>query len=185
MTPLDVPYLRDFWSRSLQGGDHKKWDLDNTLLSGLRLGLQETFSFLFATRPTLAQFEYWVLEKNGGAIDSRRIEALNAALRGERIANADPLPQIFTEDELRDWDQHGYIILRKAVSAEAARRAAEAVYEFLNATPGDSESWYTSSAAGAGIWVPFLRHDALLENRNSPRMNRGKSSRLITSTWWP
>ena len=169
---LDLPYLRDFWSRSLQGVDARKtWDRDNTLLSGLHLGFQETFSYLFEMRPTLEQFERWVLEKNGGVIDAQRIERLNAALRGELAGSTNLPAPVFTEDELQFWLEHGYVVLRKAVSPEAARQTADAVYRFLDAAPDDPGSWYKPSIADSGLWVAFLHHPTLLENRNSPRIH--------------
>ena len=170
--PLHIPYLREFWSRILQGeNDRGAWDSDNTLLSGLRLGLQETFSYLLATRPTLDQFEHWVLQRNGGAIEAQRVERLNAALRGERAADT-PLPApVFAQEELRFWEEHGYIVLRNAVSRESAHRAANAVYQFIGAAPDDPESWYKPSARDSGIWVALLHDPALLENRNSPRIH--------------
>src|SRR5215472_18336502 len=87
---LGIRRVKRFWARSLEqrkGGPAANsgadWVADNTLLSGLRLGLRETFLYLFQNTPTLPQFEAWILKKNGGAIDQHRIQHLNAALAGE------------------------------------------------------------------------------------------------------
>jgi len=182
---IDIPYLCDFWSRTLQGADARTtWDRDNTLLSGLRLGFQETFSYLFTMRPTFEQFERWVLEKNGAVIETERIERLNAALRGE-LAGDIELPQpVFAEDELRFWLEHGYVVLRNAISAEAAQRTADAVYRFLDTAAGDPDSWYRPSIAASGLWVAFLHHPTLLENRNSRRIHAAFAQLWGRSDLW-
>ena len=88
--PLDVPYLAGFRSRVLAqhsgtGSAEKsarEWVDDNTLLAALGLNLRETYAYLYNNRPTLEQFEAWILAINGGSIEPARIVRLNAALAG-------------------------------------------------------------------------------------------------------
>jgi len=167
---LDILPLKRFWSRhtghgekSAEGAD---WVAENTLSSGLRLGLRETFHYLFANQPTLEQFEAWILEKNGGALDPERMRRLNAALNGD-VADLKVGEPVLTAEDLEFWDENGYIVLHDAVSQEQCEAAAQAIYQFLRMDPAEPDSWY-----GYDIWVPLLHHPALWANRESPRIHR-------------
>ena len=126
-----IPPLTRFWTRQLalvngapDPGRDTDWVADNTLLAGLRLGLRETYDYLLRSRPTLAAFEAWILEKNGGAIDGGRIERLRAALAGGGISTqpADPAaaPALSPAD-LEFWTRNGYVIIHDAVPPEDRR----------------------------------------------------------------
>jgi len=176
---VGLPYLYSFWRRrsgSIDGksndaDDHKHWVNDNTLLSGLGLGLQETFAYLYSARPAFDEFERWVLERNGGAIEQHRIDRLNDALAGT-VANSptdtSPAP-VLTSDEMAFWEEYGYVILHDAAPQETCSDAATAIYEFVGADPEDPASWY-HKPIGHTIWVPLLHHPALDANRHSPRI---------------
>jgi len=182
---LGIRHVKRLWSRSLverngltarsdDGGD---WVADNTLLSGLRLGLRETYLYLFVQTPTLEQFEAWVLEKNGGVLDPRSIEYLNAALGGDAGVAAAPFrhrdsefgqPPL-TADDLAFWEENGYVVLHDAVSREQCEAAAQAIYDFAGMDPERPDTWY-HGPQGVSIWVPLLHHPAIWANRESPRI---------------
>lgn len=167
---LGILHLEEFWAhqsgRDTKGGD---WVADNTLLSGLRLGIQETLHHFHSTRPTLEQFEAWIVEKNGGTLDPARIQRLNAALSGGRPDtggdDSEPLP--LESADLEFWDENGYVIVHDAVSPEQCQAAAQAIYDFLGMDPEQPDTWY-----GHNIWVPVLHHPAFWANRESPRIHR-------------
>jgi hypothetical protein len=173
---LGVRHVARFWARTLAGRsggevprDAAEWVADNTLLSGLRVGLRETYRYLLERQPSLAEFEGWVLERNGGTIAEGRIAALNAALAGEADAESRAEDvEALTAEELAFWDENGYVVLHDAVTAENCAAAARAIYEFLGMDPHDPETWYGGERAG--IWVPLLHHPALWANRDSPRI---------------
>src|SRR5262249_33105202 len=57
---LGVPHLESFWLRHRAGqADPGDWVRDYTLLSGLRVGLKETFDYLLRTKPSLEGLESW------------------------------------------------------------------------------------------------------------------------------
>ena len=84
---LEIEYLRTFWEGMLDPAkaNGRQWDLDNTLLCGLRLNVLETSRFLHERRPTLEEFVGWILERNGGAIEAVALERLRGALNGEVV----------------------------------------------------------------------------------------------------
>jgi len=172
---LGVRHLKRFWSAQRSGiRDDSDWVADNTLLSGLRAGLRETYDCLLHEKPSFERFEAWILAKNGGALDPRHIDRLNAGLSPERVigqpADPDADPALTAED-LAFWDENGYVILHDAVTPENSIAAVNAICEFLGADLDDPDTWY-GGEQGHSIWIPLLHHPALWANRNSPRIHR-------------
>jgi len=171
---LGIEYLRTYLEGVLDpakaGG--REQDLDATLLAGLRLNVLETSRYLHERRPTLEEFEGWILERNGGGIEASSLERLKRALAGEIVASeVGCLDEVegLSEADLAHWDEHGYVVLKSAVSMEQAEAAELAIYEYLGMDWEDEESWYTETL-GHSIWVSLLRHPAFWVNRRSPRM---------------
>jgi len=182
-TSLGTVHLENFWhrivrqetARSSSNDEGLYWDKDNTLVSGLGLGLQETLLYLHSTRPTLEEFEQWILEQNGGSLQEPLAQRLNEAIAGrlprdEADRSADGVEPVLGRDELEFWEQNGYVVLHDAVSTQNCAAAAAAIYEFLGAAPDNEYGWY-ANPAGHTIWVPLLRHPALIANRRAPRIH--------------
>jgi hypothetical protein len=169
----ELPYLETYRQRllGLPGAALGGADLDFALLAGLRLGLLETLKYVHAERPLPEAFEAWVLEKNGGRLEEARLRRLQRALAGETVGSEVNLDGVagLTDADLAHWDEHGYVILRGAVSLEQAKAAELAIYAYLGMRPEDPESWY-GGKQGHTIWVSLLRHRALWANRLSPRI---------------
>jgi len=169
----ELPYLRAYWERKQkpEAGGENSWDLDNTLLSGLHVGLLETSRYLHETVGDFDGFVRWIVEKNDGVLEPQRLQRLRRALAGERVGPEVDLAGVdgLSEEDLRHWDENGYVVLRQAVSQEQAKAAELAIYAFLGKDPDDPESWYWGGQ-GHTIWVAMLRHPAFWANRRSPRM---------------
>lgn len=194
---LGIRHVKRLWTRCrtesggrATGDKGADWVADNTLLSGLRVGLRETYYYLYAQRPTLEQFEGWILEKNGGAIGAGRIAYLNAALSGE-AGTAAPIDQSdsefcdtpFSHADLAFWEENGYVVLHDAVPPANCEAAARAIYDFTAVDPEQPDTWY-QGPQGASIWVPLLHHPALWSNRDSPRIHRAFAQLWSRSDLW-
>ena len=170
---LEIEYLRTFWEGMLDPAKSsgRRWDLDNTLLCGLRLNVLETSRFLHEQRPSLEEFEGWILERNEGAIDAVALERLRKALNGDVVGPEESLAGVegLSAADLAHWDEHGYVVLKAAVSKESAEAAELAIYEYLGMDREDTESWYKETL-GHSIWVSMLRHPAFWANRRSARV---------------
>jgi Phytanoyl-CoA dioxygenase (PhyH) len=177
---LGVLHLRRLWSRTLarrtgtlqEPDSAEEWVEHDTLIRGLHLSLRETITMLYAEAPSFERFEAWILEQNGGAVESERIARINAALRGEAIA-CDEIGDepVFTGEEIAFWDEQGYVVLHDAVPPEQCAAAEDAIWEFLGMDRDDPATWYRG-AHGRSIWVPLVNHPALWENRRAPRVQR-------------
>jgi hypothetical protein len=172
---LGVARLEFFWSRHRSGcADDAEWVRDNTLLAGLRLGLRETIDYLLQTKPSLEDFESWILDRNGGDIDAARIDRLNAALSdaGAIGQPADPAAEpALSADDLAFWRENGYVVVHDAVPAEQCRAAVAAICDFVQADLHRPDTWY-GRIQGHSIWTPLLHHPALDANRASARIHR-------------
>jgi hypothetical protein len=180
---IDVPHLHVLWQRNAAPDqraapvDAASWAADRAVIDGLGLGLHETLHFLHSATPSFAGFEHWVLDHHGGAIDLAVAASVNAAVArvlGDGMAPAasgfppDFEPALDQED-LRCWDERGYVLLRGAVSPDAAAEGAAAVWEFLGMHPEDPRTWCNRSNT-EGIFIPLVHHPALARNRRSPRI---------------
>jgi Phytanoyl-CoA dioxygenase (PhyH) len=175
---LGLPYLFRYWQRvnasyGRQGEDSGHWNLDCTLRAGLNLNVLETARFLNPQdRPSFEAFEDWIVATNGGVMDEAELARLRAVLAGNPVGSAvgslDGVEGL-TPQELAFWDEHGYVVVRNAVDPADRDTAAAAIYQFLEASPTNPDSWY-GRKFGVSIWVPLLRHPAFLANRRSPRL---------------
>jgi ectoine hydroxylase-related dioxygenase (phytanoyl-CoA dioxygenase family) len=148
-------------------------DADAIVLHGLGLNLLETYRFLYGATGDFDAFEQWVLEKNGGEISAERIARINAALNEDSPSASDgsALEPVFSAEEMRFWDEHGYVILHDAVSAEQCKAAVDVLCDHLKVRLDDPETWYTTGI-GASIMVELVHRPALDANRNSERIRR-------------
>jgi hypothetical protein len=179
---LSVPHLQRLWQRVVAPTDNARlvsasdWAADQALIYGLGLGLHETFAFLHAETPSFASFQNWVLERNGGSVDTARVAQVNSAVaraRGEEASSAGGLPAdfapVFDESDLRCWDANGYVVLRAAVPLDACRAAEQAIWDFIGADRDDPDTWYGGRNC-EGIFVTLVHHPAFGKNRRSPRV---------------
>ena len=175
---LGLRHLKRFWARtaaSLTGasvapspGD---WVADLTLLHGLRIDLREALRYLTAQPADFAQFEAWVLEKNGGRLDPLRLQHLNTGLAGGVPEVEIACGPVLTAADLAFWEENGYVIVHDAVPPENCRAAAQAIYDFLGMDLERPGTWY-GGPQGHSIWIPLLQHPAFWANRDSPRIHR-------------
>jgi hypothetical protein len=173
---LGIEELHAYWACQRAPGSVAPLpqDVVKTLLAGLRLNVLETLRYLHQEQPSYVQFEAWVRERNDGELKDASLDRLRRALAGETVgAEVGNLDQVegLSADDLLHWDEHGYVILRNAVSPDAAETAETAIYDFLGMSRDEPESWYRESL-GHSIWVPLLRHPALVANRHAARIHK-------------
>lgn len=173
---LGIEELHTFWASQCAPAKASPLpqDVVKTLLAGLRLNVLETLRYLHHHQPGFAQFEAWVLERNGGELEQAALDRLRRALAGETVGcEVGDLGSVegLDADDLAHWQEHGYVVLRNAISPESAEATERAIYDFLGMDRDDPESWYRESL-GHSIWVPLLRHPALVANRRAPRIHK-------------
>jgi hypothetical protein len=188
---IAVPHLHRLWSRTCAPAGNIPFDpveaaADKLAIYGLGVGLHETLQFLHARRPGFDDFQDWILAHNGGAIEPDRVDWVNERIR--RLADdgpagravSVPIEPALDGDDTAFWEENGYVVLRGAVSREAARAAEQAVWEFTGRKPEDPDTWYGNTAGEHPIMVPLLHHPAFDANRRSPRIRAAFAQLLGT-----
>ncbi|MDB5069943.1 MAG: Phytanoyl-CoA dioxygenase [Candidatus Eremiobacteraeota bacterium] len=187
---VGVPYLRVLWERmhAARAGDAPppdaaEYEKEVIVMRGLELGLHETVAYICQHAPAFAEFEHWVLERNGGSIAADRVARINAAVAGDSVRCEDVAEPVLSGDDLAFWDEQGYVVVHDAVPPEQCAAASAAICEYLGADLNDLRTWY-GRRNGHSIWVPLLRHAALSANRHAPRVRRAFAQLWGRSDLW-
>ncbi|MDO7853687.1 phytanoyl-CoA dioxygenase family protein [Hymenobacter convexus] len=195
---LGVQQLKRFWSQALARRNgvfieqsEQYWRFDNLLLNGLGLPLEETMQYLMQSAPSFSEFENWILTKNNGQINSLQIERLNSIFSNQpypeslidNLRKIEDEEDVLSADDLAFWAEHGYVILRAAVSKAQARATERAVWEVLGMDPSNPASWY-EKPIGKGIMMDFYHHPTLLANRQSKRIQKAFAQLWQTADLW-
>jgi ectoine hydroxylase-related dioxygenase (phytanoyl-CoA dioxygenase family) len=167
------------------------WIFDNIVLHGLGVPLEETYQFLFRERPSLSGVEQWILEINSGVIDPGVKERINAAVEKrdpppqwkERLAEIDAMSPVLSEKDLDFWNEHGYVVVKRAIPVEQCQAAADAVLQHVGAIENDPSTWY-SAPRDHGIMQQLFRHPALDVNRTSRRIHKAFAQLWGTADLW-
>ena len=191
---LGVPHLETLWRRATRRKTEEpglqNWNWNRIVIEGLNLPLEETLQYLAQQRPSLADFEKWILERNDGSIEPLRIERINATINGDEysdelkvaIRTIDETDPVLTAEDLSFWEENGYVIVHDAITPEECLATELAVWELLKMNPRDPETWYQSSTHG--IMRQFFHHPALKANRNSPRIHKAFAQIWGTADLW-
>lgn len=186
---LGIPYLRQYWSKKtrsrMQAAPSQITSDDSVservLLAGLKIGLRETLDFLMTSPPSFEEFEAWVLTKNEGTISAERVQRLNGALDGSATFALESIQAepVLSPADLAFWDEHGYVVVKRAVSPEQCQAAVQAIFEYAGMDIDRPESWYKDD-----IWIKLAHHPALWANRNSGRIHTAFAQLWQRSDLW-
>ena len=152
----------------------EEWNIDNTLLAALGLGLEQTIKYIYTSSTGFAEFENWVLEVNGHEILPTKIESFNQLIRNN---NSPKLPgadekQMLSSDDISFWEENGYIIIREAVSKDDCENTINAICSFIEIEKNNPATWYEAHPQRQGIMVQLFQHEALETNRQSTKIRK-------------
>lgn len=196
---LGVVYLKrlwSFWVSGLQWAPEDRvshWRAMNVLFSGLGLGVEDTLRHAYQARPSFEDFEAWVVERNGGAVDPQAIGRMNAALTGAappaealaQIRAIEQAPPVLSPEDLAHWDEHGWVVLHDAISPEACRATAQSVWDIQQMSPDDPMgNWQRHGPRQQCVFVQLFRHPALDANRRSARIHKAFAQLWGTADLW-
>ena len=174
---LNLPVLYNFWERHIsQLKNHQKAKIENfnwaeemRMINGLSLGLDETLHFLLFNQPAYVEFEAWVLQKNNGQIAEEKLSQLRVGINTTgNTLNED----VLSAEDLRFWNENGYLVLKQVISKEQTEATVKAICEFLQADPSNPETWYLPHEEQRGLMYLFYHHPALDNNRQSARIRK-------------
>ncbi|UOQ54705.1 phytanoyl-CoA dioxygenase family protein [Hymenobacter cellulosivorans] len=195
---LGVRHVKRFWfhMQAKRAGHHvelteQDWRFDNLLLNGLGLPLEETTQYLLQTAASFDEFEQWILTRNEGQLRPEQVERLNSIFCGQpygpalraHLQQIEAYPAVLSTDDLRFWDEHGYVVVRQAIPREQARATELAVWEALGMEPDNPASWY-QKPIGKGIMMDFYHHPTLSANRQVLRIQKAFAQLWQTPDLW-
>jgi hypothetical protein len=174
---IGIAHVHAMWSRVClpsgggQEADAAAWARDQLVIDGLGLARRETYAFLHAERSDFPAFEAWIADRAEHLAEPGRVAWINAhlaalagagpapAIQPPKEAAREPGPTVFGAEALEFWDEHGYVVLRGAVSKALCRAAEQAIWDFTGADPSDPDSWYDGELE-QGIMLPLVHHPA-------------------------
>lgn len=90
---------------------------------------------------------------------------------------------VLSPDDLEHFETEGYVTLSQAVSEEQVSAAVDAIWQFLGMDRNDPEDWYRPPHSPNSL-VEIYQHQALWDNRQSPRIYRAFCQLWGTEKLW-
>jgi hypothetical protein len=182
----DVPALHGYWSRRLQvlrsgrpdPADARRRHLDRVLTDSLGVGQEQMARFL-STLPSFEALWQFVLDCHGGEIAAARVAWVNALQEGgvcpphvqQRHADVRALAPVLDGADLAHWDEHGYVVVKQAITPDECADAFAAVHVHVGADAADPSTWHAVHRR-QGIMVQLFQHPALEPARTSLRIHK-------------
>lgn len=176
---LGIFHLKRLWADALSGrrtSSPEEGSITRAVIDGLELGIIETIQFLNQERPAFAEFESWVLERHPGGVPPETRAKVNLAvtnlLEGRRqsyprmLETTEP---VFSEEDMRFWDEQGYVVLKQAIPRENCAVLESAMWERLGMRPDAPDGW---QARNETFWISGMHHPIQAKNRSSVRIHR-------------
>ena len=179
------------WRRARAGETRRSNGADRTLdriaLNVLGISTEELREVL----PRFDDFEALVAwsEARRGGPDHAALERFDATAAGapppesvrrriEAIEAADP---VLGPEDLRFWDENGYVVVPQVITPAEARALADVVWAAVGADPDDPATW---GLTDHGIMVQLFQHPALNPGRTSPRLLKAFAQIWGTADLW-
>jgi hypothetical protein len=174
---LKMMHLKRYWSKAMlkranlinTGNYRDEGHIDKILLYALGLGLEQTVKYLFNTAPEFDEFEDWII-KTAGRPQADTIERFNSLFSHDKSKSAQIIPQVLSDEELKFFDQHGYIIIKNAVSKTDCDRTIAALCNFIDIDRNDPSTWYNANQGKQGIMVQLFQDPIMQKNRASVKI---------------
>ena len=152
------PLLERFWQRAQPGhvpDGIDSWHDETRVLQGMGIAMETALQFLHFERPAWEVFQRWLqVQRRDGASSN----------------SPPPVEDVLDASDLASWEEHGYLVLKQAVSEGDCAAARRAIWEFLDASPDDPASWYRPHTAKYGLMLTLFDHPALARNRRAARI---------------
>jgi Phytanoyl-CoA dioxygenase (PhyH) len=171
-------------TRRLNGADRT---LDRIALNALGIATEELREVL----PRFDDFDDLVAwsEARRGGLDRDALDRFEAVIAGapapeavkRRIAAIQAAGPVLGPEDLRFWEENGYVIVPRVITPDEARALADVVWGFVGADPDDPSTW---GLTDHGIMAQLFQHPALTPGRTSPRLLKAFAQLWGTADLW-
>jgi hypothetical protein len=189
-----VFHLKRFWSIVMakkygqipQNSFTDEWVTDMALLDALGIGIEQVFTHLYHQENNFEAFEQWVIERNNGQLPVTNIERFHHLLQGNISQHVSALndPPVLDKEDLRFWDEHGYVVVPNAITADACNLTEELIWQHLGMDKNDPTTWYQSHQDKQGIMIQLFQHPLLQANRESRKIRKVYEQLWGTDDLW-
>ena len=138
----------------------KSWQDEVKALYSIGIGMEETLRFLYHEQPSAEVFQGWLMKN--------KIKSHPADLSISEVITEN----VLTPDDIDFWNKNGYVVLKNVITQNQCIETQNAIWDFLNATPDNPESWYKNQEAQRGLMLLFSNHPALNANRESSQIRK-------------
>lgn len=192
---LGIYHLKSFWSKLLnsRAGQYRLTLKDfyhNRIVSDtLGIGQLQVSQYLFGEAPNFETFESWIVE-TAGKPSLESVERINAFFEKRPVSEnvqkqfdaTTCAPPVLSDADLNFWEEHGYVVLKNAISESECKAAQQAIWEYIGADPNDPKSWHKRE--NGSIMLELYQHPALHTTRHSPRIRKAFAQLWKRSDLW-
>lgn len=162
--------LLNWFTRLKQNMPNKVGEIKlNECLYPLGIGMEETLWYIFNQAQNQDDF----------------INYINTQADFNLHVDVSLEPNVFTPEQLEQFNQQGYIVLKKAIDIEEANEACQAIYSFLGASETNENSWYNNHENKKGMMVVFTKHPLFKTIIKNKRIKKAYEQLYGTSVIYP
>ncbi|MGX9461409.1 phytanoyl-CoA dioxygenase family protein [Shewanella sp. A14] len=180
MSCLGVYHLQRLWQKaqldkrgqSLPEWKHE-WHLDHAVLNLCGIGLEPGMKALYQY-DNVQEFVTFI--QHSTKLTSEDITSINQDIadilhRGLQLSlsnrHANPT-KVLNQSQLDFWHREGYLIIPQVLSTQQCTATQALIWQQLNATEDDPQTWYQPQALMQKIMLQLFRHPLLDTNRQTP-----------------
>jgi len=179
---LKIFHIKLLWERKVleyeadKSNEHLLNQLDYFVLDGLNIPIEKAISYLYTQRPDFNKFEEWVLSWHDEFISPKLVKKINDAVidfikNGQqnyplKVTIKDP---IFSDEEMKFWEENGYIILKDAVDKKDCKELEDAIWKYQGLSCTESQNW---NNAKDSFWLQDFEHPLLEKNKASKKIHK-------------
>lgn len=177
---IELYYLKKIWfyfrnlnlSNQNVEGNKVDWKYINAVFNLLGIGTEPTIQFILGESPDFSTFEDWIIKN--GKISPRLIQHFNAIVSQENGVQYVSLKElnVLNSEDLRNWEEKGYLVIKEAVSKQDCKKTEELIYETLGANRDNKNTWYNNHPLKKGIMLQIFQNEILDKNRLSSKIRR-------------
>ena len=174
---LGISYLKRMWAmvRLEKENSNIKASLVNynyatAVFDALGVGIEPAFRFLYSESTSFEKLEDWIMSHGEPSV--MLIQLFNEALYKNQHARVQRYmgPKVLSDEMIQSWESNGYLIIKQAVPKSDCEATVSAIYDFIDASPQNPDSWYKQHPAKQGIMIQMFRSDHLVKNKTSPKI---------------
>jgi hypothetical protein len=144
----------------------EEWQLDRAVLDLAGIGLEPGLTALHQCH-RLSDLQVFVQSLG---LSEAQIQQINQQLQqlASGLQTASPLPAPLSAEQLAFWQQHGYLVVPRVLTAAQCAASRASIWQYLQADPLQPTSWYQQGDKMKKIMLQLFRHPALDQNRQIP-----------------